>query len=197
MEPPLISGFCSVKRLRAFYSSPLDWTLIHHKLAPSRFWHIYLFTYPGRMEKWVSLGEKEGRTNIQISAEPGIELGSLWSEGRDLTNCANNARALSYIQIFRFHQFWYHRSFCFPNFVINDAFFRIVFVLYFLKFIKFQPAEAGQPGLHTRQGRLTRVRQRVHVNSYKRLIGEGWFPGLRPMTRFGIHPRIYPNGPLI
>ena len=40
----------------------------------------------------VSLGRKEGHTNVQISAEPGIELGTLWSEGRDLTNCANHAR---------------------------------------------------------------------------------------------------------
>ena len=37
------------------------------------------------MASWVSLGGKEGRTNIQISAEPGIELGTLWSESRDLT----------------------------------------------------------------------------------------------------------------
>ena len=29
---------------------------------------------------------------MQISAEPGIELGSLRSEGRDLTNCGNHAR---------------------------------------------------------------------------------------------------------
>ena len=43
------------------------------------------------MERWVSLGVKEGRTNIQISAEPGIELGTLWSEGIALTNCAKHA----------------------------------------------------------------------------------------------------------
>ena len=29
-------------------------------------------------------GGKEGHTNIQISAEPGIEPGTLWLEGRDL-----------------------------------------------------------------------------------------------------------------
>ena len=27
--------------------------------------------------------------------EPGIELGTLWSEGRDLTNCANHARTFT------------------------------------------------------------------------------------------------------
>ena len=30
------------------------------------------------MESWVGLGGKEGRTNIQISAKPGIEQGTLW-----------------------------------------------------------------------------------------------------------------------
>ena len=35
-----------------------------------------LFTYPERMESCVSLGGKEDCTNIQISAEPGIELGN-------------------------------------------------------------------------------------------------------------------------
>ena len=30
-------------------------------------------------------------TNIQISADSGIEPGTLWSEGKDLTNCANHA----------------------------------------------------------------------------------------------------------
>ena len=44
------------------------------------------------MESWVSLGGEEGHTKIQISAEPGIEPGTFWLEGRDLTNCANHAR---------------------------------------------------------------------------------------------------------
>ena len=35
----------------------MDGTLIHHRLALSRRW--YSFTYPGRMESWVSLGEKK------------------------------------------------------------------------------------------------------------------------------------------
>ena len=73
--------------------TPLHGTLIHRRLAPSRCW--YSFTYRGRMESWVSLDGKEGRTNIQISAEQGIELGTLWSESRDLTNCANHARPKS------------------------------------------------------------------------------------------------------
>ena len=54
---------------------------------------LVLISFPGRMESWVGLGGKEGRTNIQISkAEPRIELGTLWSESRDLTNCTNHAR---------------------------------------------------------------------------------------------------------
>ena len=66
----------------------LDEILIHRRLAiTSRRW--YSFIYPRRMESWVSLGGKEGRINIQILAEPGIELGTLWSEGRDLTNCTS------------------------------------------------------------------------------------------------------------
>ena len=39
----------------------MDGTLIHRSLAPRR--RMYSFTYPGRMESWVSLGGKEGRTN--------------------------------------------------------------------------------------------------------------------------------------
>ena len=34
------------------------------------------------MDRWVSLGQKEGHTNFQIPAEPGIELRTLWLEGR-------------------------------------------------------------------------------------------------------------------
>ena len=30
-------------------------------------------------------GRKESHTNIQISADPGIELGTLWLQSRDLT----------------------------------------------------------------------------------------------------------------
>ena len=43
------------------------------------------------MESQVSLGGKEDRTITQFLAEPGIELGTLCSESRDLTNCANHA----------------------------------------------------------------------------------------------------------
>ena len=43
------------------------------------------------MESWVGLDGKEGRINIQISAEPGIRLGTLWLEGRNFTNCDNHA----------------------------------------------------------------------------------------------------------
>ena len=36
------------------------------------------------MESWVSLGRKEGHTNIQISAEMELPW-TLWSESNDLT----------------------------------------------------------------------------------------------------------------
>ena len=78
MEVVLISGFCSVKRMRVF-DSPLDGTLIHRRLAPSRCW--YSFTYPGRME---SLSRKEGHKYSNLG-RAGNELGSLLSESKDLT----------------------------------------------------------------------------------------------------------------
>ena len=59
----------------------LDGKLIHRRLAISRSW--YSFTYPGRMENWVTLGGKEGHTNIQISAESVMKVWSLWSELAD------------------------------------------------------------------------------------------------------------------
>ena len=49
----------------------------------------------GRVESWVGLGGK-GYTNIRISAKPGIEPVTLWSEGRDLTNYTNHARPKSW-----------------------------------------------------------------------------------------------------
>ena len=71
-----------------FLTSP-GWDTNHRRLAPSRRW--YSFTYLVRMESWVGLGGKEGCTNFRILAKPGIEPGTLWSKGRDLTNCANHA----------------------------------------------------------------------------------------------------------
>ena len=44
------------------------------------------------MESWIGLGGKKVTQSSPNSAKPGIELGTLWSEGRDLTNCANHAR---------------------------------------------------------------------------------------------------------
>ena len=46
-------------------------------LAPSRCW--YSFADLGRMESW------KGHTNVQISAEPEIERGTLWLEIRILS----------------------------------------------------------------------------------------------------------------
>ena len=68
---------------------PLDGTLIHCWLALSKCG--YSCTYPGKMESCVSLGRKEGCTNIRISAKPNMnQVPRL--ECRDLTNCANHAR---------------------------------------------------------------------------------------------------------
>ena len=78
VEPVLISGFCSVILLL------LDGTLIHRRLAPSRRW--YSFTYPGRMESWVSLGGKDTQTSIQLSAEPGSNWGPCGRKAEILLN---------------------------------------------------------------------------------------------------------------
>ena len=41
--------------------------------------------------------ERKSHKSVQILAEPGIKLGTLWSKGRDLTNCANHARPVANI----------------------------------------------------------------------------------------------------
>ena len=53
--------------------TPLDRTLFHHRLAPSR--RLYSFNYPRRMESWFSLGGKEDHTKIHISVDPESNLG--------------------------------------------------------------------------------------------------------------------------
>ena len=58
--------------MRVFDPS-LAGTLILRRLAPSRCW--YSFTYPGRMDSWVSLGGKESRTN---QFKPWKSRGSNW-----------------------------------------------------------------------------------------------------------------------
>ena len=51
------------------------------------------WTKPRRKKSLVRSGRK-GHTNIHISAKPGIELGTLWLESRDLTNCTNHTHHL-------------------------------------------------------------------------------------------------------
>ena len=68
------SGFFTSSRILTNFADEslwlsLDGTQIHCSLASSRRW--YLFTDVGRMESGVSLGRKEGRTNIRI--------GMVWS----------------------------------------------------------------------------------------------------------------------
>ena len=63
------------------------WLPLNGRLAPDKC--LCSCTYPGRMKSRVTFGGKESRTNIQISAEPGIKTGTLRLEGRDLTNCTN------------------------------------------------------------------------------------------------------------
>ena len=83
MKPALNSVFWSVKWMRVF-DSPLDRTLIYSRLAPSRHWNS--FTYPKRMENWVSLGGKESRT---------IEFKSWQSRGSNWGPCGQEAEILA------------------------------------------------------------------------------------------------------
>ena len=63
-------------------SLPLDGTLIHHRLAPSRRW--YSFTYPGRTAELVKAEKKDTQIfKSWQSRDP--ELGAFGSESRDLT----------------------------------------------------------------------------------------------------------------
>ena len=75
MDPALISGFCSVKPPDESLRLPLNGTLIHRRLAPSRCW--YSFTYPGRMETWVGLGGKEGHSDFLKSRQIRDRTGDL------------------------------------------------------------------------------------------------------------------------
>ena len=55
---------------------------------------IYLPWKDGKLN-WLRR-ERKSHKSVQISAEPGIELGTLWSQGRDLTNCTNHAHPMYY-----------------------------------------------------------------------------------------------------
>ena len=65
------------------------------------------------MESWVSLGVKEGYTNIQISAEMGTEPGTLWLQSRDLTNCTN--QAIVWLVDVKGNQIWIMQTVFFSN----------------------------------------------------------------------------------
>ena len=69
MELLLISGFCSVKRMRVFDSPGQDTNPL--QVSSQHYAGTHLPT-PKRME---SLGGKEGHTNIPILAEPGSNWG--------------------------------------------------------------------------------------------------------------------------
>ena len=73
-------GLCNVKGWEVWLT--LDGTLIHRRLTPSRHW--YSFTYLGR-KSCVSLGQKKRSHKDSNLGRVRIELGTLWSESRDLT----------------------------------------------------------------------------------------------------------------
>ena len=55
---------------------------------------IYLPRKDGKLS-WLRW-ERKSHKSVQILAEPGIELGTLWLEGRDLANCAKHVLPLCY-----------------------------------------------------------------------------------------------------
>ena len=62
------------------------------------------------MERSINFGGKEVHIKIRISEEPGIELGSLWSEGRDLTMASGaNHATLSLLTLRKTNQSILHR----------------------------------------------------------------------------------------
>ena len=65
VELVLMSSFCSLKRI--IVQVPLDGTLIHRRLAPSRCW--YSCTVLERMESWVSLDSNNLRKSSTASQE--------------------------------------------------------------------------------------------------------------------------------
>ena len=78
------STFMSLANYGAGAISPVSVVLIGwESLTPPGRWRWYSFTYSVKIRSWVSSGEKEGRTNIQISAKTRIEPRTLWSESRD------------------------------------------------------------------------------------------------------------------
>ena len=50
--------------------TPPGWDTNPSQVSSQQMLGWYSFTYPGRMESWVGLSGKEGRTNIRILAEP-------------------------------------------------------------------------------------------------------------------------------
>ena len=87
MERALISGFCSVKRMRVFYPPFGRDTNPSQVSSQQTLVLIYLPRKDGKLS-W--LRWKRRLHKYSNLAKPGIELGTLWSEGRDLTNCANH-----------------------------------------------------------------------------------------------------------
>ena len=74
--------------------TPPGWDTNPLQVSSQQMLVLIYFTYPRRMVSMVrvSLGRREGHTTIQISAKPGIDLGTFSLEGRDLTNCTNHTQ---------------------------------------------------------------------------------------------------------
>ena len=85
-----ISSFCCVKSLL-----PTRWDTNPSQVSSQQ--TLVLMSPPRKDGKLSQLKQIRGCTNIQISDVPGIELGTLWSEGsRDLTNCVNHLTQCSF-----------------------------------------------------------------------------------------------------
>ena len=68
--------------------TPTGWDINPSQVSSQQ--TLVFFYLPRKDGKPSSLRQKrKSHKSVQTLAEPGIELGTLWSEGRDLTNCAN------------------------------------------------------------------------------------------------------------
>ena len=105
MELVLISTFCSVKYCKwsKVFDSPGRNTNSSQVSSQQTLLLVYLPWKDGRLKR-------SHTTYILISSEPGIKLGTLWSEGRDPTNCASYACPL-FAVLYLSYVVW-HQQFC-------------------------------------------------------------------------------------
>ena len=69
--------------------TPPGWDTNSSQVSSQQTLVLINFTFPRRLESWVSLGRKRWSHKDSNTGRASIQLGNLWLQGRDLTNCAN------------------------------------------------------------------------------------------------------------